>query len=273
VERFGRPLSIYTDKASHFQTTTKRRRDDRGVDKDPVEMLPTQIGRALRELGITWIGAPSPQAKGRVERNFGTAQDRLVKGMWVAGVKTIEQANQYLTEVANVRVEQRLGGSLAVRYGERYLPIEECVVAIQPKKATYPDKLAQTPRTRKRGSDWNQNFNLHKAPKVGQAAQASGYRKAAESCDAIGNRPEVEPRQSSPSTGKRSARPAGSRGIVSLKERLRRSLNCHSTRLGEVGRIVFRPDHHALRILHKVIGNIRAERRVATPRAGPLHVR
>jgi hypothetical protein len=58
---------------------------------------PTQIGRALRELGITWIAAHSPQAKGRVERNFGTAQDRLVKGMRVAGVKTIEQANQYLT--------------------------------------------------------------------------------------------------------------------------------------------------------------------------------
>ena len=61
-------------------------------------MPPAQIGRALRELGITWIAAHSPQAKGRVERNFGTAQDRLVKGMRVAGVKTIEQANQYLEE-------------------------------------------------------------------------------------------------------------------------------------------------------------------------------
>ena len=68
------------------------------MDKDPVEMPPTQIGRALRELGITWIAAHSPQAKGRVERNFGTAQDRLVKGMRVAGVKTIAQANQYLIE-------------------------------------------------------------------------------------------------------------------------------------------------------------------------------
>jgi hypothetical protein len=68
------------------------------VDKDPVEMPPTQIGRALRELGITWIAAHSPQAKGRVERNFGTAQDRLVKGMRVAGVKTMAQANQYLEE-------------------------------------------------------------------------------------------------------------------------------------------------------------------------------
>ena len=98
LEKFGRPLAFYTDKASLFQTAEKRKRDEPGVDKDPVEMPPTQIGRALQELGITWIAAHSPQAKGRVERNFGTAQDRLVKGMRVAGVKTIEQANQYLEE-------------------------------------------------------------------------------------------------------------------------------------------------------------------------------
>ena len=98
VEKFGRPLSFYTDKASLFQTAEKRKRDEPGVDKDRVEMPPTQIGRALKELGVTWIAAHSPQAKGRVERNFGTAQDRLVKGMRVAMVKTIEQANQYLTD-------------------------------------------------------------------------------------------------------------------------------------------------------------------------------
>ena len=71
VEKFGRPLSFYTDKASLFQTAEKRKRDEPGVEKDAVEMPPTQIGRALRELGITWIAAHSPQAKGRVERNFG----------------------------------------------------------------------------------------------------------------------------------------------------------------------------------------------------------
>src|SRR5881394_931060 len=97
LEKFGRPLSFYTDKASLFQTAEKRKRDEPGVEKDVLEMPPTQIGRGLRELGITWIAAHSPQAKGRVERNFGTAQDRLVKGMRVAEVKTIEQANAYLT--------------------------------------------------------------------------------------------------------------------------------------------------------------------------------
>jgi hypothetical protein len=98
VEKFGRPLTFYTDKASPFQTAEKRRRDEPGVEKDAVEMPPTQIGRALRELGITWIAAHSAQAKGRVERNFGTAQDRLVKGMRAAGVRTIEEANRYLEE-------------------------------------------------------------------------------------------------------------------------------------------------------------------------------
>ena len=97
LEKFGRPLAYYTDKASLFHTTEKRNRDEPGVDKDPVEMPPTQIGRALQELGIAWMGAHSAQAKGRVERNFRTAQDRLVKGMRVAGVRTIEQANEYLS--------------------------------------------------------------------------------------------------------------------------------------------------------------------------------
>src|SRR5690348_13002709 len=98
LEKYGRPVAFYTDKASLFQTAEKRKRDEPGVEKDPVEMPPTQIGRALRELDITWIAAHSPQAKGRVERNFATAQDRLVKGMRVAGVKTIEEANRYLAE-------------------------------------------------------------------------------------------------------------------------------------------------------------------------------
>ena len=94
----GRPIAFYTDKASHFQTAQKRRRDAPGVDQDPVDMPPTQIARALQELGIVWIAAHSPQAKGRVERSFSTAQDRLVKGLRVAGASTLEQANQYLHE-------------------------------------------------------------------------------------------------------------------------------------------------------------------------------
>jgi len=89
--RFGRPLEFYTDKASIFLTPPKK---NHAVREEPLP--PTQIGRALGELGIGWIAAHSPQAKGRVERSFETAQDRLVKGLRVAGAKTLEEANAYL---------------------------------------------------------------------------------------------------------------------------------------------------------------------------------
>ena len=94
----GRPRSFYTDKAGLFQTAIKTKRDEQREGKDREPMPPTQIGRALRELGIAWIAAHSPQAKGRIERFFGTAQDRLVKDMRHAKVKTLAQANAYLEE-------------------------------------------------------------------------------------------------------------------------------------------------------------------------------
>jgi hypothetical protein len=99
LELYGRPVAFYTDKASLFQTAPKVHRDQRELPREERAPLPpTQIGRALRELNIVWIAAHSPQAKGRIERSFDTAQDRLVKEMRVAGVKTLEQANRYLRE-------------------------------------------------------------------------------------------------------------------------------------------------------------------------------
>jgi len=181
-----------------------------------------------------------------VERNFGTVQDRLVKGMRVAGVKTLEEANRYLedhylvwwaremtVEAANpddahrrldkshnlaaslshvearqvradytlgwdgklyaiererivtrlrgatVRVENRLDGSMAVRHGERYLPIQECLVARKVKSATAP-KATNSAGKGQRGGRWNndQVFS-RKGPKLWQAAEASGYRREA----------------------------------------------------------------------------------------------
>jgi transposase-like protein len=96
LEQFGRPLAFYTDKAGMFQVAVKTKRQEQRAGRDRPELPPTQIARALRELGIVWIAAHSPQAKGRVERQFSTAQDRLVKGMRVADVRTIEKANAYL---------------------------------------------------------------------------------------------------------------------------------------------------------------------------------
>jgi transposase len=95
LERYGRPQAVYTDKAGMFQPTLARG----WKTDDPEPKAETQIGRALRELGIEWIAAHSPQAKGRVERCFGTLQDRLVKALRKAKVRTLEQANAYLEKV------------------------------------------------------------------------------------------------------------------------------------------------------------------------------
>jgi len=94
--RYGRMLACYTDKAGLFQTAHKTKRDQQRAGKDRETLPPTQIGRALGELNIALNLAHSPQAKGRMERFFETAQDRLVKGMRLAGVKTREPANAYL---------------------------------------------------------------------------------------------------------------------------------------------------------------------------------
>jgi transposase len=92
LERYGRPQSVYTDKATLFQPALAPgwKGDEPGPKSE------TQMGRAFRELGIEWIAAHSPQAKGRIERCFGTLQDRLVKGLRLAGAGTLEKANGYL---------------------------------------------------------------------------------------------------------------------------------------------------------------------------------
>lgn len=124
--RYGRPLSVYTDKAGLFQTAVKTKRDEQRAGKDHEPMPRTQIGRALGELLIVWIGAHSPQAKGRIERFFETAQDRLVKGMRLAGVKTREQANAYLDNEylpwwnATCTVEARNGDDAHRKLGQEH---------------------------------------------------------------------------------------------------------------------------------------------------------
>jgi hypothetical protein len=92
LEHNGRPLAFYTDKAGLFRVNPRRK----GYSEEMTEPGETQIGRALRELGIELIHAHSPQAKGRVERCFGTLQDRLVKGLRKAGVGARDEANRYL---------------------------------------------------------------------------------------------------------------------------------------------------------------------------------
>lgn len=86
LRRWGRPVALYTDKDSIFQPAGPARIEEQ-LRGEPVR---TQFGRALAELGIEWIAAHSPQAKGRIERLFGTLQDRLVKQMRLAEVCTVE---------------------------------------------------------------------------------------------------------------------------------------------------------------------------------------
>ena len=247
VERHGRPVGFYTDKASLFRTAPKTPRDLKQLPRDEREPLPpTQIGRALVELDILWIGAHSPRAKGRVERGFQTAQDRLVKGLRVAGATTLEQANAYLEDTfivwwnktitvapgsaddahrplgkdhslaaslsyvedrqvgtdytvrfdhrvyqiargdiragmrgALVRIEMRLDGSMAVRFGKRYLTATEC----QPRpKATQPKATASRARKPRVKSQWMKNFYLTSPEKralsvIGkQSVQARGTK-------------------------------------------------------------------------------------------------
>jgi transposase len=240
VERYGRPVSYYTDKASLFQTAPKKSRDSKTLPRDERDPLPpTQIGRALGELDIVWIAAHSAQAKGRVERSFQTAQDRLVKGLRVAGVKTLEQANAYLeTEFivwwndtiavgpassddahrplgkehslaaslsyvesrqvsndytiqvdrqtwqiardgiraglrgAEVRIEIRLDGSMAVRFRESYLTVSQC----QPRPKVLSPRVAaggaRKPAAPRAKSKWMQNFHLTSPEKTALSVSA-----------------------------------------------------------------------------------------------------
>jgi len=88
LRKHGRMVAIYADRHSIFFATD--------ANNEPVL---TQFGRALRDLGIDLIPAGSPQAKGRVERFNGTAQDRLVKELRLGGATTIEEANNVLEKV------------------------------------------------------------------------------------------------------------------------------------------------------------------------------
>jgi transposase len=92
IERRGRPLALYHDRHSTFLQTPVAAAPGQTLEAELAgrPQLPTQVGRALEELGITSIVAHSPQAKGRVERLFATLQDRLVSELRLAGVSTLE---------------------------------------------------------------------------------------------------------------------------------------------------------------------------------------
>lgn len=89
IETRGLFCRLYSDRAGHFFVTPKR---GERVDRS----RPTQVGRALQELGVKMIAAYSPQARGRSERNFGTWQGRLPQELRVRGITDRERANEFL---------------------------------------------------------------------------------------------------------------------------------------------------------------------------------
>lgn len=89
LEKHGKPVAFYTDKHTVFRVNHAENKDKNKL---------TQYGRALKELNIELICANTPQAKGRVERANKTLQDRLVKEMRLAGINSIEQANEWLED-------------------------------------------------------------------------------------------------------------------------------------------------------------------------------
>jgi hypothetical protein len=95
LRRFGRMGALYTDQAGHFRNSIGARGRSHADDSE-AEQTNSIIRRALTALGIDLILALSPQAKGRVERLFGTLQDRLLKEMRVAGVCSLAEANRFL---------------------------------------------------------------------------------------------------------------------------------------------------------------------------------
>ena len=155
VEQRGIFCSLYSDRASHFWLTPK---EGEAVDRQRM----TQVGRALRELGIAMIPAYSPQARGRSERNFGTWQRRLPQELRLRGMGTVEEANRFLREeyiaefngkfaVAAAQPESAfvpLGGQDM----ERIFSLQQERVVNRDNTVCYANRVLQIERVRWRGT-------------------------------------------------------------------------------------------------------------------------
>ena len=115
IEQQGVFCALYSDRASHFFETPKA---GGPVDAERV----TQVGRALRDLGIRLIPAYSPQARGRSERNFGTWQGRLPQELRLRGLRTMEAANRFLREEYRAELNAKFCVP-AAQPGSAFLPL------------------------------------------------------------------------------------------------------------------------------------------------------
>jgi transposase len=115
LETKGLFCALYSDRASHFFLTPKA---GEAVDHDRL----TQVGRAMKELGVKLIPAYSPQARGRSERGFGTWQGRLPQELRLRGLSTLEQANRFLRETYYGEFNQRFSVAASER-GTAFVPL------------------------------------------------------------------------------------------------------------------------------------------------------
>jgi transposase len=115
LETKGLFCALYSDRASHFFLTPKA---GEAVDHGHL----TQVGRALKELGVKLIPAYSPQARGRSERGFGTWQGRLPQELRVRGISILEEANRFLREEYCREFNQRFSVA-ASDHGTAFVPL------------------------------------------------------------------------------------------------------------------------------------------------------
>jgi transposase len=115
IERKGAFCALYSDRASHFFHTPKA---GQPVDRN----RPTQVGRAMQEVGIQMIPAYSPQARGRSERGFGTWQGRLPQELRLHGIRSMASANEFLRESYIEEFNDRFAVA-AAQPGHAFLPV------------------------------------------------------------------------------------------------------------------------------------------------------
>jgi transposase len=155
IEQKGLFCALYSDRASHFFVTPKT---GEPVDHNRL----TQVGRALRELGIQLIPAYSPQARGRSERGFGTWQGRLPQELRLRGISTIAAANQFLREQYISEFNQRFMVKAAER-GTAFVPLKrkdlDLVFSLQHERVvgrdntvSFANRSWQIERTKLRGT-------------------------------------------------------------------------------------------------------------------------
>jgi transposase len=106
IQQQGIFCALYSDRASHFFVTPKA---GGKVDESQV----TQLGRALKELGIRMIPAYSPQARGRMERSYRTWQGRLPQELRLRGITTVEEANRFLRQEYRAEFNRRFAVAAA----------------------------------------------------------------------------------------------------------------------------------------------------------------